>query len=113
MWRRQTPVIAIEGVELSMDALGGLTDGPSANAALHALVDEYRGWIRTTANWHHHAARAPPRHGWKKLLSLAGIAATRIERGIHTLATDADALDAFRIANRAVARALRQRLGVN
>jgi hypothetical protein len=47
-----------------------------------------------------------------ELLRLAGFAADRIERGIGRLAEDADALDAFRVANRAVARALRQRLTV-
>src|SRR5206468_10994393 len=41
-----------------------------------------------------------------------GIAAQRIERGIAVLAHDADALDAFRMANRAVAHALRKRLKV-
>ena len=38
-----------------------------------------------------------------------GVAADRMERGIAMLASDAAALDAFRVANRAVARALRQR----
>jgi hypothetical protein len=45
-------------------------------------------------------------------LRLAGIAAERIERGIGVLAQDADALDSFRVANRAVARALRRRLSI-
>ena len=43
---------------------------------------------------------------------MAGHAAGRIERGIAVLAADEDALDAFRLANRAVARALRQRLDI-
>ena len=47
-----------------------------------------------------------------ELLRFAGIAADRIERGIQVLAEDADALDAFRVANRAVARALRKRLEI-
>ncbi len=45
----------------------------------------------------------------------AGIGAPerrRIEQGIAVLREDADALDAFRVANRAVARALRKRLGI-
>jgi hypothetical protein len=45
-------------------------------------------------------------------MRLAGIAADRIEQGIALLARDAEALDAFRVANRAVARALRKRLGI-
>ena len=46
----------------------------------------------------------------RQLLAAAGFAAGRIERGIATLAGDPDALDAFRVANRAVAKALRRRL---
>ena len=37
----------------------------------------------------------------------------RIGKGIELLATNDQALDAFRVANRAVARALRQRLGID
>src|SRR5690606_28340184 len=48
----------------------------------------------------------------EQLLQFASVAADRIERGIGLLEEDADALDAFRMANRAVARALRKRLGV-
>jgi hypothetical protein len=47
-----------------------------------------------------------------ELLRSAGLAADRIERGIACLVQDRDALDAFRVANRAVARALRKRLGI-
>ena len=46
----------------------------------------------------------------EQLLRMATIAADRMERGIRVLATDADALDAFRTANRAVAAALSRRL---
>ena len=105
----KTNTVAVAGVELSMDALGDLADGAAASAALDALVGEYRGWIErqhadiTSLQGRRHETA-------EELLRLAGIAATRIERGIETLATDADALDAFRMANRAVARALRQRL---
>ena len=45
-------------------------------------------------------------------MRLAGLAADRIERGIATLANEADSLDAFRVANRAVARALQTRLTI-
>ena len=46
----------------------------------------------------------------EQLVHMATIAADRMERGIRVLATDADALDAFRTANRAVAAALSRRL---
>ena len=44
------------------------------------------------------------------LLHFAEVAADRMERGIRTLVDDADALDAFRTTNRAVAAALARRL---
>ena len=47
----------------------------------------------------------------EELLRQAAAAAGRIERGIEALAGD-DARDAFRAANRAVAHALRRRLGI-
>ena len=47
----------------------------------------------------------------EQLLHYAGIAAERMAQGVALLGEDADLLDAFRVANRAVARALRQRLG--
>ena len=46
----------------------------------------------------------------EELLRQAVLAADRIAAGIQTLKQDEDALDAFRVANRAVASALRQRL---
>lgn len=107
----RTETAEVPDVELSMEALGALADGPAARASLVPMVVEYRRWIESRrAN----LGRLSGRHRdtAEELLRLAGVAAERIERGIATLAADADALDAFRMANRAVARALRQRLGV-
>jgi hypothetical protein len=108
----KTETVAIAGVELSMDALGGLTDGVAADAALWPLVAQYRAWINTIRGTKLAALPVRRRETAEELLRLAGIAADRIARGIKVLAEDADALDAFRLANRAVARALRQRLGI-
>ena len=105
----KTETVAVAGVELSMDALGTLADGAAASAALGPLVGAYRAWIeeqKIAAEAHPDARRDTAR----ELVRLAGIAADRIERGIEVLAADEDALDAFRVANRAVAAALRQRL---
>ncbi len=101
----------IPDVELSMHVLGALPDGPSAEAILRPLVLRYRNWI--AAQRVRLDALSGTRRGTaEELLRFAGIAADRIERGIAALARDADALDAFRVANRAVARALRQRLKI-
>jgi hypothetical protein len=107
----KTATVDVPSVESSMEVLGALADGAAAEAALSPLVTGYRGWIEqqrkdiTTLE----GAR---RETATELLRLAGLATDRIERGIGTLARDADALDAFRVANRAVARALRKRLDI-
>ncbi|MBI3845284.1 MAG: helicase [Planctomycetes bacterium] len=98
----------VAGVQLSMDALGQLSSGAAVEAALRPLVDEYRRWIDVRRADVARLAK-DRRETAEELLRLAGLAAGRIERGIGVLTKDADALDAFRVANRAVARALRKR----
>jgi len=107
----KTETVAMEGVELSMDALGRLTDGCAVEAALRPLIAQYRAWIEARGA---EIAALPDRRREtaEEVLRLAGIAADRIQRGTEVLAEDPDAFDAFRVANRAVARALRQRLGI-
>jgi hypothetical protein len=107
----KTETVDVPGVELAMEVLGAITDGAAVTAALAPLVDHYRAWIEQERT-RTHSLPDGHRETAEELLRLAGIAATRIERGIAALVTDADALDAFRVANRAVARALRQRLDV-
>ena len=106
----KTVTVDPPGVELSMDALGALDDAEAIEAALSPLPAAYRGWIETRRT-EVAALDGARRETADELLRLAGLAAGRIERGIAALAADADALDAFRVANRAVARALRQRVG--
>jgi hypothetical protein len=108
---QKTRTVDVPGVELSMDVLGELSDGTSVHGALDALVTQYRLWIqgqRTTIQDLHGNRRETA----EELLRLAGVAADRIERGIDVLVQDVNALDAFRMANRSVARALRQRLKI-
>lgn len=101
----------VAGVELSMDALGSLENGEAAQAALSPLVDRYRQWIE--ARGKEIASLSPKRRETaRELLRLAGVAADRIAHGLTVLCRDEDVLDAFRVANRAVARALRKRLGI-
>lgn len=106
----KTEPAGIPDVDLSMEALGALPDGEAARTALAPLVNHYRSWIDGQRDRIDDAGGSRLETA-EELLRLAGVAATRIESGITLLATDPDALDAFRMANRAVASALRQRLG--
>ena len=92
-----------------MRRLGDLPDGEAARQALLPLVEEYRSWIdargdQTAALPEEHRATA------EGLLRQALHAAERMERGVGVLANDSDVLDAFRMANRAVRRALSRRI---
>jgi hypothetical protein len=107
----RTETAAMPGVELSMEALGKLTDGAAARVALQPLVTEYRDWIRLKGG-ELGGLTAERRETAEALLHLANVAAARIEKGIEKLASDDDALDAFRLANRAVAAALQRRLKI-
>jgi len=105
----KTATVDVLGVQLSMETLGSLPDGLAAEAALRPLVTEYRRWIEAQ-NAGLSALSGPRQDTATVLLHHAGIAAGRISCGIDVLASDSDALDAFRVANRAVDRALRKRL---
>ena len=100
----------VASVELAMRRLGDLTDGAAARRALLPLVAEYRRWIearRESIN----SIPESHRETAEGLLHQARYASDRMERGVAVLAADADALDAFRVANRAVRRALSRRIG--
>ena len=105
----KTETVEVPGVELAMSALGDLPDGTAAEQALTPLVTGYRAWIddREAALT---GLTGERRDTAEELLFLARAAADRIDRGIRALAGDADALDAFRVANRAVDKALARRL---
>ena len=107
----KTVTADIKNVELSMDVLGALADGPSVESALQPLVHSYREWI-ASQKVGIASLRGTRRETAEELLRFAGIAADRIERGIGILAQDLNALDAFRVSNRAVAMALRKRLKI-
>ena len=99
------------GVELSMEALGGLAGGAEVEAALGPLAAAYRAWIAERRAAAEAGLTGRRRAAADELLRAAATAADRIERGVAVLAGDDAARDAFRMANRAVARALRRRLG--
>ena len=96
------------GAERSMDALGALRDGQAARAALGPLANGYRAWIEEQRLLVDPLPRKR-RETAERLLSEAAVAAARIERGIEALTDDPNLLDAFRTANRAVAKALHAR----
>ena len=105
----KTDTVDTSGVVLSMHALGSLRDGQEATDALTPLVADYRQWIDARRE-EAAALQENRRETADELLRRAGYAADRIEQGIALLSRDADVLDAFRMANRGVALALRQRL---
>ena len=100
----------IDGVELSMDTLGHLTDAADAHAKLGALVTQYHAWIEAQRRTLP-ALPAQRRETAEELLHRATVAAQRIAHGVQLLA-DPVVLTAFRLANRAMAAAARQRFGV-
>ncbi len=107
----KTVTVHVPDVELGMDALGELADGAAASAALSPLVAAYRDWLLTQQEAAAQLNEAR-RETAEILVHHANTAAERIARGITLLATSPGALDAFCTANRAVARALRTRLGI-
>jgi len=100
----------IPGVELCMEMLGALQGIEDARSALGPLVDSYRARLREqdSASATLTGSRRQTALG---MLRDGEVAAERIESGIALLA-DAQVLEAFRVANRAMARAARQRIGV-
>lgn len=108
----RTETVTLEGIGLSMDRLGALADGEQVRTVLIPLVTEYRAWIDDQRKALGSLEVKSRRETGEELLRRASLAADRMERGVQRLAEDPDALDAFRMANRAVSRALRARLGV-
>lgn len=101
----------IGAVELGMERLAELADVEDARAQLGGLIASYREWIdRESARIASLALSARQGETARDLLLFAKSAADRIEDGITTL-NDPKCLEAFRIANRAMARSARQRFG--
>ncbi len=98
--------VSMEVVELGMEALAALPDVASARAALASITAGYRAWIEKQR-------AAAPAAGLQAevaalLLQRASRAADRIDAGLDAL-DDPTAFEAFRLANRAMAQAARQR----
>lgn len=108
----RTETAQIESVNLSMDVLGALSGGEEARQVLTPLVTRYRAWIEQQRGALGILDLSSRRETAEELLRRADLAADRMEAGVRALAADADALDAFRMANRAVSRALKVRLSI-
>ena len=97
----------IGAVEFSMETLGELDGAPAAKVGLEPLVEQYRDWIaaqRQVAT----AFIGRRREVAEELVRRADRVADRIQAGIDLL-SEPDVLEAFRIANRAMAAAARRR----
>jgi hypothetical protein len=97
----------VEDVELGMEALATLGDGADAHVRLSGFVTHYVTWIEKQERG---IPSAPARRKeiGDELVNRARVAARRISAGIQTL-DDPLVLEAFRIANRAMAAAARRR----
>ncbi|MDF5729102.1 MAG: DISARM system helicase DrmA [Rhizonema sp. PD38] len=93
-------------VELGMEALAAAPTAEAVRSMVGAMVDAYADWIDKQRE---KCPTEPKRLGVANdLLHRAGIAKNRIAAGLNAL-SDPQVLDAFRIANRAIATAIRQR----
>jgi len=95
------------GVEIGMEALAELRDAGAVRAALARLPEAYAAWIegRRAVEVGSEARRQTR----DQLMNAADRARRRIAEGIALLAEDPEALDAFRLANRAMAEAALRR----
>ena len=105
----RTETVPVAGATTAMEELGELENGRAAATALGPLVSQYRSWIDERQSEVGRLS-GERRDVAQELVRRAGVAADRMERGVKVLVDDPDALDAFRVANRAVAEALHQRL---
>ncbi|MDE2998166.1 MAG: helicase-related protein [Gemmatimonadota bacterium] len=97
----------IDNVEFGMENLGSLDNATVARGVLGPLVTQYRNWIDNQSK-EMQALNGRRREVAQNLVTRAGQAANRIETGIALL-SDPDVLEAFRIANRAMASSARRR----
>lgn len=101
---------SIRDVELGMDALSEIENGDDAKVKLGPLVNHYRVWIEEQATALEKLSDRR-KETCDELLKNARFASKRIELGIELL-KDPQCLEAFRIANRAMANQGRRRLAL-
>jgi len=97
----------LDGVQVSMEKLAHLEGNSNVRTALARLPEAYREWI---AEIRAQEVGSKDRTETKDLLmKQAELACRRMEEGIALLEKDAEVLQAFRIANQAMALASRRR----
>ncbi len=107
-WMPQAAVERVEpseisDVEFEMETLGNLKNAEAARQALNPLIEQYQDWINgQQTDLQHFSGRR--REVADELLRRASGAVDRIQAGINLL-EHVEVLDAFRIANRAMAAA--------
>jgi hypothetical protein len=100
----------IPNVTLNMETLALLRDGADAQEQLGGFVTSYKDWIaKQTGALGELSARR--KETAQLLLQRANLAADRIQAGIDLL-SDPQCLDAFRLANKAMAAQGRRRLAI-
>jgi hypothetical protein len=110
---KRVDTLDLSDVTTSMDALAEPLSGAELKARLSPLMEHYGAWIaaqRRVAMGASGAAVSPEREETREmLLHRAEEARQRIAAGIALLERDAEVREAFRLANRAMAQAARQR----
>ncbi|MBX9568667.1 MAG: DISARM system helicase DrmA [Candidatus Obscuribacterales bacterium] len=102
---------AIDGVFLEMEQLAAMSGNDDVDSYLGAFEKNYRTWIETQRRQISTAWSKRKQDTANELLRRAEVAAMRIGNGVKLLCSDAVSLEAFRIANRAMALAARRRMG--
>lgn len=102
----------VKGVEFGMEALAAIDDPKVLAEKLTPLISEYRSWILKQQGTLNELTTKDRKATGKQLLDAANYAAGRIEAGIKLLTAGGAPFEAFRIANRAMALANRQRTAV-
>ena len=97
----------LDGVEVGMEQLAQLDGGANIRAALGRLPEAYREWIAKIRS--QEVGSKDRTETRNHLMNQAELACRRIEAGIALLEQDAEALQAFRIANESMALASRKR----
>ena len=98
---------SLDGVELGMEALAGAADGVALRKQLEPLVLSYAAWIGSSRVLNTLDDRR--KEVALELLKRADVARERIAAGLGLL-EDPQVFAAFQLANRAMARAARQRM---